>query len=81
MSLFSFNPFHQRCYDFFPPKNLAKILAFFATTFVRFYRTFIVTLVFEKNAIFIAKNWRKSQTIVIITSTPGIVSMMAATRN
>jgi hypothetical protein len=28
-------------------------------------------LVFEKNANFFAKNWEKSQKIVIITSTPG----------
>jgi hypothetical protein len=30
----------------------------------------IITLVFEKNANFLAKNWEKSQKIVIITSTP-----------
>jgi hypothetical protein len=28
-------------------------------------------LVFKKNAIFFAKNWEKSNKIVIITSTPG----------
>jgi hypothetical protein len=31
----------------------------------------IITLVFEKNAKFFAENWRKSQKVVIITSTPG----------
>jgi hypothetical protein len=31
----------------------------------------IITLVFEKNAIFFAENGGKSQKIVIITSTPG----------
>jgi hypothetical protein len=31
----------------------------------------IITLVFEKNANFFAENCRKSQKIVIITSTPG----------
>jgi hypothetical protein len=31
-----------------------------------------ITLVFEKNANFFAKNCRKSQKIVIITSTPGM---------
>jgi hypothetical protein len=31
----------------------------------------IITLVFEKNAYFFAENCRKSQKIVIITSTPG----------
>jgi sensor c-di-GMP phosphodiesterase-like protein len=30
----------------------------------------IITLVFEKNANFVAENWQKSQKIVIITSTP-----------
>jgi hypothetical protein len=30
-----------------------------------------ITLVFEKNAIFFAEIWQKSQKIVIITSTPG----------
>jgi hypothetical protein len=29
----------------------------------------IITLVFEKNAIFFTENWQKSQKIVIITST------------
>jgi hypothetical protein len=32
-----------------------------------------ITLVFEKNANFFAKNCRKSQKIVIITATPGCV--------
>jgi hypothetical protein len=45
------------------PKNLAKILAF--------YKNLIITLVFEKNANFFAENYKKSQKIVIITSTPG----------
>jgi hypothetical protein len=31
----------------------------------------IITFVLEKNAIFFAENWQKSQEIVIITSTPG----------
>jgi hypothetical protein len=33
----------------------------------------IITLVFEKNANFFAENCKKSQKIVIITSTPGMV--------
>jgi hypothetical protein len=33
-------------------------------------QNFIITLVFEKNANFVAENWQKSQKIVIITSTP-----------
>jgi hypothetical protein len=32
-------------------------------------------LVFEKNAKFFAKNWQKSQKIVITTSTPGQVAV------
>jgi hypothetical protein len=32
----------------------------------------IITLVFEKNAIFFAENCQKSQKIVTITSTPGL---------
>jgi hypothetical protein len=35
-----------------------------------FAKIVIITLVFEKNANFFAKNWQKSQKIVIITSTP-----------
>jgi hypothetical protein len=35
----------------------------------------IITLVFKKNANLVAKNWGKSQKIVIITSTPGFTNM------
>jgi hypothetical protein len=35
-------------------------------------KKFIITLVFEKNANFFAENCRKSQKIMIITSTPAI---------
>jgi hypothetical protein len=55
----------------FSPKNLAKILAFFAQTTVTFCKKLIITLVFEKNVVFFAENLQKSQKIVIITSTPG----------
>jgi hypothetical protein len=34
-------------------------------------KNLIITLVFEKNAIFSAENFRESQKIVIIASTPG----------
>jgi hypothetical protein len=34
----------------------------------------IITLVFEKNAIFFAENCRKLPKIVIITSTPGLLT-------
>jgi hypothetical protein len=52
----------------FLPKNLAKILAFFAQTADNFCKNLIV---FEKNANFFAENWQKSQKIVIITLTLG----------
>jgi hypothetical protein len=43
---------------------LLKLLLVFA-------KILIITLVFEKNANFFDENCRKSQKIVIITSTPG----------
>jgi hypothetical protein len=64
----------DRCYDIlklFSPKNLAKILAFFAKTTASFWKKLIITLVFEEHAIFSAENLQKMQKIVIITSTPG----------
>jgi hypothetical protein len=39
----------------FSPKNLAKILAFFAQTTASFCKNLIITLVFEKNANFSQK--------------------------
>jgi hypothetical protein len=48
-------------FKIFLPKNLAK-LAFFAQTAASFCKNLIITLVFEKNAIFsqnIGKNRRK----------------------
>jgi hypothetical protein len=57
-------------FKIFSPKNLAKKLAFFAQTTACFAKIVIITLVFEKNANFFAENCRKSQKIVIITSTP-----------
>jgi hypothetical protein len=39
----------------FYPKNFAKILSFFAQTTAIFCKNFIVSLVFEKNAIFSPK--------------------------
>jgi hypothetical protein len=53
-------------------KNFAKKLAFFAQNKAKLCQNWIITLVFEKNAILFAKNWQKTQKIVIITSTPGI---------
>jgi hypothetical protein len=57
-------------FKIFSPKNLAKILAFYAQTTASFCKNLIITLVFEKNANFFAENCQKSQRIVIITSTP-----------
>jgi hypothetical protein len=57
-------------FKIFSPKNLAKILAFFAQTADNFCKNLIITLVFEKNANFFAESSPKSQKIVIITSTP-----------
>jgi hypothetical protein len=53
----------DRYYDFkriFSPKNLAKILAFFAQTTATFSKNLFPTMVFEKKANFFAKNWQKS---------------------
>jgi hypothetical protein len=49
----------------------AEKFAFLLQLQLFFLQKMIITLVFEKNAIF-AENWQKSQKIVIITSTPGI---------
>jgi hypothetical protein len=57
-------------FKIFSPKNLAKILAFFAQTSVVFAKIVIITLVLRKTPNFFAENWQKSQKIVIITSTP-----------
>jgi hypothetical protein len=42
----------------FSPKNLSKILAFFAQTSASFNKHLIIALVFEKNANFFAQNWQ-----------------------
>jgi hypothetical protein len=55
----------------FSPKNSSKKLAFLTPNKGKLCKILIKTLVFEKNAKFFAENWRKSQKIVIITSTPG----------
>jgi hypothetical protein len=50
-------------------------LAFFAQVtamYVVFAKIVIITLVFEKNAIFFTENRQKSQKIVIITLTPDV---------
>jgi hypothetical protein len=45
-------------------------MAFLTQNKAKFWKKFIITLVFKKNANFFAENWEKSQKIVIITSTP-----------
>jgi hypothetical protein len=54
----------------FSPKNFAKNWRFLLKLLLVFAKIVIITLVFEKNANFSAKNCQKSQKIVIITSTP-----------
>jgi hypothetical protein len=58
-------------FKIFLPKNSAKKLAFLTQIKAKLCKILVITLVFEKNAIFFAENCRKSQKIVIITSTPG----------
>jgi S-adenosylmethionine:diacylglycerol 3-amino-3-carboxypropyl transferase len=62
-----------RIFKIFSPKKLEKKLAFLAQNKAKLFKNLIITLVFEKNASFFAKNCQKSQKIVIITSTPGKV--------
>jgi hypothetical protein len=57
-------------FKIFSPKNSAKKLAFLIQIKAELCKILIITLVFEKNANFFAENCRKSQKIVIITSTP-----------
>jgi hypothetical protein len=56
-------------FKIFSPKHFAKN-GFFAQNKAKLCKNLIITLVFVKNANFFAENWQKSQTIVIITSTP-----------
>jgi hypothetical protein len=46
-------------------------MAFLTQSKAKLCKILNITLVFEKNAKFFAENCRKSQKIVIITSTPG----------
>jgi hypothetical protein len=61
-------------FKIFLPKNSAKKLAFLTQNKAKLCKILIITLVFEKNANFFAKNCQKSQKIMIITSTPGFVN-------
>jgi hypothetical protein len=60
----------DQCYDFLNifAKFFGKKLAFLTQNKANLYKMLIITSVFEKNANFFR---RKSQKIVIITSTPG----------
>jgi hypothetical protein len=62
----------DRCYDFkmIFANFLAKKLAFLTQSIGKLCKILIITSVFDKNANFFAENCRKSQKIVIITSTP-----------
>jgi hypothetical protein len=63
----------DRCYDFlniFAEKFSGKI-GVLTQNKAKLCKNLIITLVFEKNAIFFAENRQKSQKIVIITSVPG----------
>jgi hypothetical protein len=59
-------------FKIFSPKNSAEKRRFLTQNKGKLGKILIITLVFEKNAKFFAENWRKSQKIVIITSTPGL---------
>jgi hypothetical protein len=66
----------DQCYDLlniFAEKIQQKKLAFLTQNKAKLCKILIITLVFEKNANFFAVNCRKSQKIVIITSTPGFL--------
>jgi hypothetical protein len=59
-------------FEIFSPKNSAKkLVGFFTQNKAKLFKILSITLGFEKNANFFAENCRKSQKIVIITSTPG----------
>jgi hypothetical protein len=51
-------------------KKIAKKFAFLTQSKAKLCKILIITMVFEKNAVFFAENWQKSQKIVIVTSTP-----------
>jgi hypothetical protein len=56
----------------FVAKKMAKNWRFLLKTKLNYAKKLIITLVFEKKANFFKENCRKSQKIVIITSTPRI---------
>jgi hypothetical protein len=52
-------------------EKIAKKLAFLTKNKAKLFKIMIITLVFEKNANFFAKNCQKSQKIVTVILTPG----------
>jgi hypothetical protein len=58
-------------FKYFRRKFQRKNWRFLTQNKAKSMQNFDHTLVFEKNAIFFAENCRKSQKIVIVTSTPG----------
>jgi hypothetical protein len=60
-------------FEIFSQKKSAKKLAFLTQNKAKLLKKLIITLVFEKNANFFAEICQKSQKIVIITSTPGVI--------
>jgi hypothetical protein len=56
-------------FKYFCRKILRKNWRFWLKTKLNFWKKLIITLVFKKNANFLAENWEKWQKIVIITST------------
>jgi hypothetical protein len=52
-------------------------MAFLTQNKAKLCKILIITLAFENNANFFAENGRKSQKIMIITSTPGAVGKKA----
>jgi hypothetical protein len=60
-------------FKIFSPKKLRKNWGVLTQTKAKLWKNLIIALVFEKNANFFAENCRKSQKIVIITSTPALV--------
>jgi hypothetical protein len=72
----------DRCYDFkkISIKNGEKIAFLFKIHTASVCELWIIALVFKKNANVFAENWRKSQKIVIITSTPDHVYLIVSFR-
>jgi hypothetical protein len=62
----------DRCHDFLNifAKKIGEKMAFFTQNKAKLFKILIITLFFEKNAIFSTENGRKLQKIVIIASTP-----------